>query len=269
MQKDIYFLANSIKAKRSFLCVGIDPDLSKVPDVFKKSEQGIFDFSKAIIDATCEFAIAYKINVAFFEQLGAHGWEQLEKIVNYIPKNIFVIADAKRADIGNTSTCYAKYYFEDLQVDAVTLHPYMGVDSLEPFSNYPHKFLIILALTSNKGHADFQMQKMANGKYLYEEVIHQFQSSNYAEKTMFVVGATQPEHLKHIRDNFPDPFFLVPGIGAQGGNLQKTIEYGQNKLGGLLINVSRNIIYPEGASTFESNVNLAAKGFRDQMSVYF
>lgn len=264
--KHAEYIHQQILLKKSMLCVGLDPDISKMPDHYKNSSQALLDFCKDIIDCTHEFAIAYKINVAFFESHGPNGWNQLEQIVKLIPETCLIIADAKRADIGNTSQQYASYYFDILGVDAITLHPYMGVDSLEPFLKYQNKWSIILSLTSNLGSQDFEFQKMESGQYLYEKVIRTYSESVYSSNIMFVCGATHPSEFIHIRKICPDHFLLVPGIGAQGGELKSVITKGKNHLGGLLINVSRNISYPDHYTDFKISVREAALNYQREMS---
>lgn len=266
--KNAEFLHEQIRTKKSMLCVGLDPELHKLPAEYQSSEYPLFDFCRDIIEVTHEYAIAYKINVAFFEAHGPKGWEQLEKILNHIPADSFVIADAKRADIGNTAKLYAEYYFKTLNVDAVTLHPYMGLDSLEPFLEFKNKWSIILALTSNPGSKDFELQKLASGIYLYEFVIQSFLNSRFGSNTMFVCGATHPSEFLKIRSICPDNFLLVPGIGAQGGDLKTIITSGKNKYGGLLVNVSRKICYPDKSKDFKSDVSNSANEYQKEMALY-
>ena len=238
-------LINQIKQKKSFLCVGLDVDLDKVPKHLHKHEDPIFEFSKAIIDSTSPFAIAYKPNLAFFESYGLKGWNSLEKIINYINSNypeIFTIADAKRGDIGNTSSKYARTFFETLNFDSITVNPYMGRDSIEPFLDYDNKYTILLSLTSNSGSSDFQFQ-LDNGKPLYLSVIKKSLSWKNKENLMYVIGATKAESLKEVREIIPNSFLLVPGIGAQGGSLSDVCRFGLNENCGLIVNSSRQIIY--------------------------
>lgn len=247
-------LIGEIRAKRSFLCIGLDVDLEKIPQHLLAAEDPIFEFNKAIIDATHDLAIAYKPNTAFYEAYGIKGWNSLSKTIAYINKkhpNIFTIADAKRGDIGNTSTRYAKAFFEDMDFDAVTVAPYMGSDSVEPFLAFDNKFTILLALTSNKGGLDFQLLKDDKGTTLYENVLEVSSSWKKSEQLMFVVGATRPEYFKKIREIVPDHFLLVPGVGAQGGDLVAVCNYGLNKEIGLLVNSSRGIIYASNGIDFD------------------
>ncbi|MCS6795602.1 MAG: orotidine-5'-phosphate decarboxylase [Raineya sp.] len=253
------------ESKKSFLCVGLDTDLSKLPTSLPKNAEGMLQFNKAIIEATLPFAVAYKINTAFYEALGAEGWNVMEKTLKFLPKNIFKIADAKRGDIGNTSKLYAKAFFENLNFDAITVSPYMGEDSVKPFLEYENKWTILLALTSNLGSQDFEMQKLANGHFLYEEVLQKSQQWATHKQMMYVVGATQAERLQEIRKIVPNHFLLIPGIGSQGGDLQKVIEYGKTKFGGLLINVSRDILYASQDNDFAEKAYLKAEFWQKQM----
>ena len=242
-------LINQIKQKKSFLCVGLDVDLDKIPKHLHKHEDPIFEFSKAIIDSTYPFAIAYKPNLAFFESYGLKGWNSLEKIINYINSNhpeIFTIADAKRGDIGNTSSKYARTFFETLNFDSITVNPYMGRDSIEPFLQYDNKYTILLSLTSNSGSSDFQFQ-LDNGKPLYLSVIKKSLSWKNKENLMYVIGATKAESLKEVREIIPNSFLLVPGIGAQGGSLSDVCRFGLNENCGLIVNSSRQIIYSDNS----------------------
>ena len=242
-------LINQIKRKKSFLCVGLDVDLDKIPKHLHKHEDPIFEFSKAIIDSTYPFAIAYKPNLAFFESYGLKGWNSLEKIINYINSNypeIFTIADAKRGDIGNTSSKYARTFFETLNFDSITVNPYMGRDSIEPFLEYDNKYTILLSLTSNSGSSDFQFQ-LDNGKPLYLSVIKKSLSWKNKENLMYVIGATKAESLKEVREIIPNSFLLVPGIGAQGGSLSDVCRFGLNENCGLIVNSSRQIIYSDNS----------------------
>jgi orotidine-5'-phosphate decarboxylase len=234
-----------IQKKKSFLCIGLDVDLSKIPSFLLETEDPIFEFNKAIIDATHHLCVAYKPNTAFYEAYGIKGWESLKKTIDYLNEHhpdIFTIADAKRGDIGNTSTMYAKAFFEDLAFDSVTVAPYMGKDSVEPFLAFGNKHTILLALTSNTGAFDFQTQQLDNME-LYKHVLKTSTTWNNAHNLMYVVGATKAEYLAEIRKIIPDSFLLVPGVGAQGGNLQEVCKYGMNDQVGLLINSSRGIIY--------------------------
>ncbi len=234
-----------IQQKQSFLCIGLDVDLHKIPSFLLEKEDPIFAFNKAIIDATHHLCVAYKPNTAFYEAYGIKGWQSLKKTIDYINQNhpnIFTIADAKRGDIGNTSSMYAKAFFEDMAFDSVTVAPYMGKDSVEPFLAFENKHTILLALTSNKGAFDLQTKTMGEQE-LYKEVLEVSKTWNNSEKLMYVVGATKAEYLAQIRQIIPDSFLLVPGVGAQGGNLQDVCKYGMNNKVGLLINSSRGIIY--------------------------
>ena len=253
------FLINQIEKKSSFLCVGLDVDLDKIPAHLLKEADPIFAFNKAIIDATHSYAVAYKPNMAFYEAYGVKGWLALEKTIQYLNQNypeLFTIADAKRGDIGNTASRYAKAFFEDLGFNSITVAPYMGKDSVEPFLAFEDKFTILLGLTSNPGTADFEMLPMANGKYLYETVIETAAQYKNAHQLMYVVGATQANAIKDIRVLVPDSFLLVPGVGAQGGSLAEVCSEGLNDQVGLLVNSSRGIIYASSGEDFA----LAAAG---------
>ncbi|MBK9272091.1 MAG: orotidine-5'-phosphate decarboxylase [Saprospiraceae bacterium] len=269
MKKDQDYLAGLIRQKKSFLCVGLDPDLSKMPDSYTTNAAPLFEFCKDVIESTKHTAIAYKINIAFFEAFGPDGWKQLEDLRAILPEESLVIADAKRADIGNTSEKYAQYFFERLNADALTLHPYMGIDSLDPFLAYPDKWSVVLALTSNPGAADFELQKMADDSYLFELVLRKFGNSTYSDRVMFVVGATHSTYLERVRKNVPDAFLLIPGVGEQGGNLQQTILTGRNQKEGLIINVGRKIMYPKGKDTKPQDIQFAAEEFHRQMKEFF
>ena len=260
-------LIDQIKKKKSFLCVGLDVDLNKIPQHLLQTEDPIFEFNKAIIDATHHLCVAYKPNIAFFEAYGLKGWQALEKTINYINKNhpdIFTIADAKRGDIGNTSTMYAKAFFEDLAFDSVTIAPYMGKDSVEPFLAFKDKHTILLALTSNQGAFDFQT-KLVDGKELYKQVLEISKTYANSENLMYVVGATKAEYLSEIRQIIPNSFLLVPGVGAQGGNLQDVCKYGMTKDVGLLINSSRGIIYASNQEDFAQAAAQKAEELQKQM----
>ena len=263
-------LIHQIKAKKSFLCVGLDVDIDKIPPHLLNTEDPIFEFNKAIIDATHDLVVAYKPNTAFYEAYGLKGWKSLEKTIDYLNKNypsIFTIADAKRGDIGNTSTRYAKAFFEDMEFDSVTVAPYMGSDSVEPFLAFENKFTIMLALTSNKGGLDFQVIKDKNGKTLYENVLEKSLEWENSEQLMYVVGATRPEYFQKIRKIVPDHFLLVPGVGAQGGDLQGVCKFGLNKDIGLLINSSRGIIYASKDKDFAVKAREKAKELQSEMQV--
>jgi orotidine-5'-phosphate decarboxylase len=252
-------LISEIRKKNSYLCVGLDTDLGKVPRHLMKHDDPVFEFNRAIIDATAEFAVAYKPNIAFYEALGPKGWESLKKTVDYIPKNCFTIADAKRGDIGNTSSLYAKAFFKEMSFDSITVAPYMGEDSVRPFLEFKDKWVILLAHTSNPGSADFQLMKSAEGRTLYEEVIRKSQQWSTPENLMYVVGATRADKIADIRKLAPKHFFLVPGIGAQGGDLEEVSRHGLTKDVGLLVNSARSIIY---ASDKEDFAEMAAKEAR-------
>lgn len=260
-------LFNQIQKKKSFLCVGLDVDLNKIPHYLLKEEDPIFAFNKAIIDATHDLAVAYKPNTAFFEAYGLEGWQALEKTISYINTNypeIFTIADAKRGDIGNTSRMYAKAFLEDLGFDSVTIAPYMGQDSVEPFLDFDGKFAILLALTSNPGAFDFQTQKV-DGVELYKQVLETSKNWKNSQNLMYVVGATKAEYLQEIRQIVPDSFLLIPGVGAQGGSLEEVCKYGMNNQVGLLINSSRGIIYASNKEDFAQAARASAKQLQQQM----
>lgn len=257
-----------IKKKESFLCIGLDVDLNKIPKHLLKEEDPIFAFNKAIIDATHHLCVAYKPNTAFYEAYGIKGWEALEKTINYLNKNypeIFTIADAKRGDIGNTSAMYANAFFEDLAFDSVTVAPYMGKDSIEPFLNFEGKFTILLALTSNDGAFDFQT-KTIDGVELYKKVLETSKTWKNAQQLMYVVGATKAEFLKDIRKIIPDSFLLVPGVGAQGGSLIDVCDFGMSdNTIGLLINSSRGIIYASDSFDFDVAAKEKALALQKEM----
>jgi len=262
-------LEAQIHLKKSFLCIGLDVDISKIPKHLLELEDPIFAFNKAIIDATHHLCVAYKPNTAFYEAYGIKGWQALEKTIKYLNKQypeIFTVADAKRGDIGNTSTMYAKAFFEDLAFDSVTVAPYMGKDSVEPFLAFNNKHTIMLALTSNKGAFDFQTKKVDN-KELYKEVLETSKSWKNSKNLMYVVGATKAEYFKEIREIIPNSFLLVPGIGAQGGNLQDVCKYGLSKNVGLLINSSRGIIYASNKNDFAKVATIKAEELQQQMEV--
>lgn len=261
-------LINQIHQKKSFLCVGLDTDIHKIPKHLLEYNDPVFEFNKQIIDATKQYCVAYKPNIAFYESMGSKGWESLQKTINYIPKNIFTIADAKRGDIGNTSKMYAKTYFETYSFDSVTIAPYMGEDSITPFLEFKNKWCIILALTSNKGSADFQYIK-DKGKMLYQYVIDKAMQWGNDQNIMFVTGATHAEELKTIRNQVPTVFFLVPGIGAQGGSLKEVVENAMIKYDvGLLVNSSRAIIYADNTEKFAQVAATEAKKLQQQMEIY-
>jgi orotidine-5'-phosphate decarboxylase len=260
-------LVQQIKAKNNYLCVGLDTDVTKIPRHLQSSSNAIFQFNKAIIDATKDHCVSYKINTAFYEAMGAKGWEAMEETANYIPSTHFKIADAKRADIGNTSAHYAKAFFETLKFDAITVAPYMGEDSIRPFLDYDDKVTIVLGLTSNKGAADFEMLKVEDG-LLYEKVLRTVSSWGNADNLMFVIGATRPEQFKNVRRILPEHFLLVPGVGAQGGSLEEASKYGLNNDVGLLINTSRAVIYAGSNEDFADAASNAAKQYANEMKTY-
>jgi len=259
-------LVEQIRKKKSFLCVGLDTDLNKIPKHLLDTEDPIFEFNKAIIDATKEVAVAYKPNIAFYECYGPKGWESLRKTLEYIPKDIFTIADAKRGDIGNTSTYYAKTFFDYLNCDSVTVAPYMGSDSVTPFLEFKNKWVILLALTSNAGALDFQLTKDGSGKELFKHVLEKSSSWGTPENLMYVVGATRAEDIAEVRKVVPDHFFLVPGVGAQGGSLEDVCNYGWNKDCGLLVNSSRAIIYASQKEDFGTRAHEEALKLQNEMS---
>lgn len=262
-------LVKQIKTKKSFLCIGLDVDLNKIPQYLLATEDPIFEFNKAIIDATHHLCVSYKPNTAFYEAYGLKGWKSLEKTIQYLNTNypeIYTIADAKRGDIGNTSTMYAKAFLEDLAFDSVTVAPYMGKDSVEPFLAFKDKHTIMLALTSNKGAFDFQTLQ-TNGQELYKQVLETSKTWENSENLMYVVGATKAEYFKEIRKIVPNSFLLVPGVGAQGGNLQDVCKYGMSDNVGLLINSSRGIIYAGNDENFAQTAATKALELQQQMEV--
>jgi len=259
------FLVDQIKAKQSYLCVGLDTDIEKLPAGLPKNKDGVIAFNKSIIDATAPYCVSYKINTAFYESQGIAGWEAMEATLAHIPSTHFTIADAKRGDIGNTSAQYAKTFFETLPFDAITVAPYMGKDSIDPFLAYQNKWTIVLGLTSNPGSQNFEQQKLATGQFLYESVLEQVASWGSPEQLMFVVGATKANDLESIRKIIPDHFLLVPGVGAQGGSLSEVTKYGKNDAVGLLINASRAIIFASSGANFAEDAAIAAKGYADEM----
>ncbi len=262
-------LIAQIQQKKSFLCIGLDVDLSKIPAHLLTEEDPIFEFNKQIIDATHHLAVAYKPNIAFYEAHGIVGWKALKKTIEYLNKNypdLFTIADAKRGDIGNTSSMYAKAFFEDLNFDSITVAPYMGSDSVEPFLSFENKNTILLALTSNKGGLDFQGLK-AGEQELYKEVLKTALTWKNSQNLMFVVGATKAAYFEEIRKIVPDHFLLVPGVGAQGGNLQDVCKYGLNKDCGLLVNSSRGIIYAGNDENFVLSARKEAQKLQYEMSL--
>src|SRR4051812_30202818 len=260
-------LVNQISKKSSYLCVGLDTDIQKIPAHLKKEKDPLFAFNKAIIDATKHLCVSYKINTAFYESEGLKGWEALEKTVNYIPSEIFKIADAKRGDIGNTSSHYAKAFFETLPFDAVTVAPYMGEDSIRPFLEYPGKWTIILGLTSNPGARDFEMQRCGDD-FLYEKVLRTTMQWGNTDNLMFVIGATQAAAFENIRRIAPHHFYLVPGVGSQGGSLQDISEKALTDDAGLLVNASRAVIYASSADDFDKQAAAVAAGYQSEMAGY-
>jgi orotidine-5'-phosphate decarboxylase len=275
-------LIEQVRSKQSYLCVGLDTDITKIPTNLLADSDPVFAFNKAIIDATQDLCVSYKINTAFYEALGLKGWAAMEKTVNYISKNHFTIADAKRGDIGNTSSQYAKAFFEALPFDAVTVAPYMGEDSVGPFLEYENKWAIVLGLTSNKGAKDFELQMMVgensivgentnngnSGEKLYEKVLRTVATWGTSSNLMFVIGATQADEFINIRKICPDHFFLVPGVGAQGGSLQEISEKAMNKDIGLLVNVSRAIIYASEKEDFAEAARAIAQEYQYEMKAY-
>ncbi len=258
-------LIQQIQQKQSYLCIGLDADLERIPRHLLALDHPIFEFNKAIIDATKDLCVAYKPNIAFYEALGLRGWQALQKTLDYIPKTHFTIADAKRGDIGNTSKKYAQAFFEQMDFDAITVAPYMGVDSVLPFLEFKNKWVILLALTSNKGSQDFQMMK--NGRErLFEQVMRKAQSWGTPENLMFVVGATHSEAFQQIRQIVPNHFLLVPGVGTQGGDLSAVAKHGKNKDIGLLVNSSRGIIYAGSGVNFAEEARATALKLQQQMA---
>jgi orotidine-5'-phosphate decarboxylase len=259
-----------VESRRSLLCIGLDPDLHKLPAHIKKDPQGVLEFCKSIIDATSQDCIAYKPNLAFFESLGADGFSILKEISSYIPKGIFTIADAKRGDIGNTSTQYAKSIFEYLDFDAITVAPYMGKDSVTPFLEYKGKWVIVLGLTSNPGSQDFQRLTMNNGKVLYQEVITKCAAWGTEDNLMFVIGATNSQDFVDVRNIIPDHYLLVPGVGAQGGEIHEVVKNGKGKSNHrLIINASRSIIFADNSPDFSIHAHREAINMNDQIKYIF
>jgi len=266
---NIQQLTTSIFQKRSFLCVGLDTDPAKLPAGLSGTTQDIITFNKAMIDATLDSAVAYKINTAFYEAMGVKGWEIMEETLAHIPDTHFSIADAKRGDIGNTAAQYARTFFETYKFDAVTVAPYMGRDSIQPFLDYPDKTTIVLGLTSNKGAADFEQLELSDGKKLYEQVLTTVAGWGNADQLMFVVGATQAAALKNIRGLIPNHFLLVPGVGAQGGTVEEVASAGWAPNGGLLVNVSRGVIYASAKDDYQTAAKSAAMAYQKQMQAAF
>lgn len=267
-------LIQQIQLKRSYLCVGLDTDITKIPKHLQSHPDAVFEFNKQIIDATQDLCVAYKINTAFYEAMGLKGWEAMEKTVNYIPKDQFIIADAKRGDIGNTSSQYAKAFFETLDFDAITVAPYMGEDSVKPFLEFENKWAIVLGLTSNSGSRDFEQLRVVRDdtnpgeEYLYETVLKKVSSWGTNENLMFVVGATKAIDLAEIRKIIPGHFLLVPGVGFQGGSLKEVSKYGMNADCGLLVNASRAIIYASEKEDFATEARAIAQQYQSEMATY-
>ena len=262
-------LIEQIFTKKTFLCVGLDTDIKKIPEHLLKEEDPIFAFNKAIIDATAPYCVAYKPNLAFYESMGVKGWISFEKTIQYLNENYpeqFIIADAKRGDIGNTSAMYARTFFEEMNIDALTVAPYMGEDSVTPFLQYDGKWVILLALTSNKGSHDFQLTTDTEGERLFEKVLRKSQEWGTADNMMYVVGATQGQMFEDIRKVVPNHFLLVPGIGAQGGSLEEVCKYGMTKDCGLIVNSSRAIIYADKTERFAEVAAEEAKKVAIQMA---
>jgi orotidine-5'-phosphate decarboxylase len=269
-------LISLIKEKQSYLCIGLDTDITKIPKHLQQNKSAIVDFNKAIIDATKDYCVGYKINTAFYEANGSKGWEDMDETVNYIPNTHFKIADAKRGDIGNTSSQYAKAFFETLNFDAITVAPYMGEDSIRPFLEYENKWTIVLGLTSNKGAEDFEMQRLVRKEkyqeeaalFLYEKVIDTVSKWGDPGNLMFVIGATQASELENIRKLIPDNFLLVPGVGFQGGSLSETSKYGMTNDCGLLVNASRAVIYAGDGESFAEEAANIAQQYQTEMKEY-
>ncbi|MEE4198853.1 MAG: orotidine-5'-phosphate decarboxylase [Bacteroidales bacterium] len=261
-------IVEQVQKKRSFLCVGLDTDMTKIPKFLLDGDDPVFEFNKQIIDATAPYAVAFKPNIAFYEAEGVSGWKSLEKTINYINllhPDSFIIADAKRGDIGNTSKRYARAFFDQLNCDAVTVAPYMGSDSVTPFLGFKNRWVVLLALTSNESAADFQFFQNCQGKTLFEEVLEKSKPWGTKENMMYVVGATQAKMLQKIREYIPDHFLLIPGVGAQGGNLQEVARYGMNDQCGLLVNSARSIIYASHTHDFAKMAGIKAKEMQQEM----
>jgi orotidine-5'-phosphate decarboxylase len=260
-------LTEQIFNKKSYLCIGLDTDLTKIPKHLQSKSDAVFEFNRQIIDATKDYCVSYKINTAFYEALGVKGWDALERTANYIPSTHFKIADAKRGDIGNTSTQYAKAFFETLNFDAITVAPYMGEDSVKPFLEYKDKWTILLGLTSNTGAKDFELQKTGD-EYLYEKVLTTASSWGTTNNLMFVIGATQADEFTNIRKLTPNHFYLVPGVGAQGGSLKEISKKAMTNDCGLLVNVSRAVIYASNGEDFADEASLIVQQYQEEMSIY-
>lgn len=263
---------NQIKKKSSYLCVGLDSDIQKIPRHLLKEKDPIFEFNRQIIDATIDFTVAYKPNIAFYEAMGTRGWESLQRTMEYLPSDVFTIADAKRGDIGNTSSLYARTFFDKkssgFSFDSVTVAPYMGRDSVEPFLQFEDKWVILLGLTSNTGSGDFQQMTLDNGKKLFEQVLETSQQWASSDRMMYVIGATKADKLLKIRQLVPEHFFLVPGVGAQGGSLQEVSKYGMNRQCGLLVNSARAIIYASSDTDFAQKAGQEAQKVQQEMTKY-
>lgn len=260
-------LISHINQKQSFLCVGLDTDIQKIPSHLLSLEDPVYEFNKQIIDATKDLCVAYKPNIAFYESMGSTGWDSLQKTLDYIPEDIFTIADAKRGDIGNTSSMYARTFFENMNFDSVTVAPYMGKDSVSPFLDFENKWAIILAITSNTGSLDFQNIESKDGKKLFQQVLEISKSWGSDKNMMYVVGATRAEELVEIRRIIPNHFLLVPGVGAQGGNLQDIARNGMNSDCGILVNSTRSIIYAGNGLDFAEKARIEAKKLQVEMGV--
>lgn len=256
-----------IRKQKSYLCVGLDSDITKIPVSLQHHDDPVFEFNKRIIDATADYCVSYKINTAFYESRGLKGWETLEKTIRYIPSSHFTIADAKRGDIGNTSSQYAKAFFETLNFDAVTVAPYMGADSVKPFLEYQNKWTILLGLTSNSGAEDFELQKL-DDEYLYEHVLRKASTWGTPDNLMFVIGATQASWFEKIRELTPDHFYLVPGVGFQGGSLREISDKAMNKEVGLLVNVSRAVIFASPNEDFDKEAAIIARQYQQEMQQF-
>jgi orotidine-5'-phosphate decarboxylase len=265
-------LFDQIKKKKSYLCVGLDTDIKKIPKHLLGLEDPIFEFNKAIVEATSDLCVSYKPNIAFYEAMGPRGWESLRKTLDHIPKDCFTIADAKRGDIGNTSSLYARAFFDEkssgMSFDSVTVAPYMGADSVQPFLEFKDKWVILLALTSNIGSQDFQFSKLDSGQKLHEMVLEKSQEWGDDQNMMYVVGATQAESLASIRKIVPEHFLLIPGVGAQGGSLEEVSKYGMNGTCGLLVNSSRAIIYASSGEDFAEKARIEAQKVQVEMEKY-
>lgn len=258
-----------VKKKKSFLCVGLDTDINKLPTQYVRNSLAVVSFNRQIIEATADLCVAYKLNLAFYEAMGVKGWECLRQTIEIIPKDIFIIADAKRGDIGNTTHLYAKAFFEELDAHAVTVSPYMGKDSVTPYYEYEGKWAILLGLTSNEGAKDFQLQKLQSGKQMYEQVLETSKGWGNKENTMYVIGATRANAFKRVREILPEHFLLVPGVGSQGGDMEEVIKAGATKNGRLLINASRSILYADNGKSFAARAREEAMRLKLQMEVAF